>query len=105
VKSGAPCLWDVRPDVSPLHVLSTIVIERAFDLAMAAILLLTTLPLALGMAWARPVAIITLVVVISGLIALYLVARNNERCWRGSTVGPALGICSKSRSFRALARC
>jgi glycosyltransferase 2 family protein len=65
--------------VSPLHVLSTIVIERAFDLAMAAILLLTTLPLALGMAWARPVAIITLVVVISGLIALYLVARNNER--------------------------
>jgi glycosyltransferase 2 family protein len=64
--------------VSPLHVLSTIVIERAFDLAMAAILLLTTLPLALGMTWARPVAIITLVVVISGLIALYLVARNNE---------------------------
>ncbi|HSV85732.1 MAG TPA: lysylphosphatidylglycerol synthase transmembrane domain-containing protein, partial [Levilinea sp.] len=65
--------------VSPLHVLSTIVIERAFDLIMAAALLLTTLPLALGMAWARPVALVTLFVVISGLVALYLVARNKEQ--------------------------
>jgi glycosyltransferase 2 family protein len=65
--------------LSPLHVLSTIVIERAFDLVMAAALLLMTLPLALGMGWARPVAMITLIVVISGLIALYLIARNNRR--------------------------
>jgi uncharacterized protein (TIRG00374 family) len=64
--------------VSPLHVLSTIVIERAFDLIMAAALLLSTLPLALGMAWARPVALVTLLVVISGLVTLYLVAQNKE---------------------------
>jgi hypothetical protein len=65
--------------ISPLHVLSTIVIERAFDLVMAAALLLTTLPLALGMAWARPVALGTLVIVLSGLIAMFLVARHHER--------------------------
>jgi glycosyltransferase 2 family protein len=65
--------------ISPLHVLSTIVIERAFDLVMAAALLLTTLPLALGMAWARPVALVTLVIVLSGLIAMFLVARHHER--------------------------
>jgi glycosyltransferase 2 family protein len=65
--------------VSPLHVLSTIVIERAFDLVLAAALLLTTLPLALGMTWARPVAVGTLVVVIAGLVALYLIARNNQQ--------------------------
>jgi glycosyltransferase 2 family protein len=59
--------------------LSTIVIERAFDLVMAAALLLTTLPLALGMAWARPVALVTLVIVVSGLIAMFLVARHHER--------------------------
>jgi glycosyltransferase 2 family protein len=65
--------------ISPLHVLSTIVIERMFDLVMAAALLLTTLPLALGMVWARPVAIATLVIVISALVAMYLVARHNEK--------------------------
>lgn len=65
--------------LGPLHVLSTIVIERAFDMAMAAGLLLTTLPLALGMSWARPVAILTLVLVIVGLTLLYLMARYNQQ--------------------------
>jgi uncharacterized protein (TIRG00374 family) len=65
--------------ISPLHVLSTIVIERAFDLVMAAILLLGTLPLALSMDWARPVALVTLAVVLIGLIVLFIVARNQER--------------------------
>lgn len=62
-----------------MHVLSTIVIERAFDLAFAAGLMLSTLPLALQMEWAKPVSIITLVLVIAGLVLLYLMARNNEK--------------------------
>jgi uncharacterized protein (TIRG00374 family) len=62
----------------PFHVLSTIIIERAFDLVMAACLILATLPLALGMVWARPVAIITLVLVILGLAGLYAMARFRE---------------------------
>jgi glycosyltransferase 2 family protein len=61
--------------LSPFHVLSTIVIERAFDLVMAAILVLATLPLALGQEWMRPVASVTLVLVVSMLGVLYLMAR------------------------------
>ena len=66
-------------ELGPFHVLSTIVIERAFDVAMAAGLMLSTLPLALGMTWARPVAIVTLILVILGFIALFLMARNNDK--------------------------
>ncbi len=68
--------------VSPFHVLSTIVIERAFDLAMAAILLLSTLPLAIGADWAKPVASITLTLVIAGLVALFLMARFSDKVHR-----------------------
>lgn len=68
-----------------MRVLSSIVIERAFDMAIAAGLLLATLPLALEMDWARPVAVVTLVVVLSGLIVLFLVSRNTE--WVSRKVG------------------
>jgi uncharacterized protein (TIRG00374 family) len=61
--------------LGPFRVLSTIVLERAFDLVAAAILLLSTLPLAFGQDWMRPVATITLVIVCSALIVLYLMAR------------------------------
>jgi uncharacterized protein (TIRG00374 family) len=64
--------------LNPFHVLSTVVIERAFDLAIAAGLLLSTLPLALGMEWARGAAIIVLVLVIAGLTVLFLMARYHE---------------------------
>ncbi|MHC1784473.1 MAG: lysylphosphatidylglycerol synthase transmembrane domain-containing protein [Anaerolineaceae bacterium] len=62
-----------------MHVFSTIIIERAFDLAFAAGLMLSTLPMALAMEEARPVSIITLVLVILGLGLLYLMARFNEK--------------------------
>ena len=65
--------------VSPFHVLSTIVIERVFDLAMAAILLLSTLPLAIGAEWAKPVATITLLLVLAALAAMFLMARYSEK--------------------------
>lgn len=65
--------------LSPFHVLSTIVIERAFDLVMAAILVLSTLPLAFGQDWMRPVAMVTLVGVIGLLAVLFLMARYREK--------------------------
>jgi glycosyltransferase 2 family protein len=65
--------------LGPFHVLSTIVIERAFDVAMASGLLLATLPLVLGVSWARPVAILAMLLVIIGLIVLYLAARNSQK--------------------------
>ncbi len=63
---------------NPFFVLSTIVIERAFDLVIAAGLLLATLPLALGMDWARPVAVVTIMLVVIGLVVLFLIARNHK---------------------------
>lgn len=64
--------------LGPFHVLSTIVLERAFDLVMAAVLLLSTLALAFGQDWMRPVATITLLIVLSGLVVLFLMARNSD---------------------------
>jgi uncharacterized protein (TIRG00374 family) len=61
--------------ISPFHVLSTIVIERAFDLIFAATLLLFTLPLALGLDWARSAGIATLLLMIALIAALFLMAR------------------------------
>ena len=65
------------------HVLSTIVIERAFDIAMAAILLLITLPLVIGLAWVKTVAVTALFLVVIGLFGLFLIARykKNVSSW------------------------
>jgi uncharacterized protein (TIRG00374 family) len=61
------------------HVLSTIVIERAFDIALAAIMVLSTLPLVVGLAWVKTVAMIALVIVIAMLFGLFLIAQNREK--------------------------
>ena len=61
------------------YVLSTIVIERALDIACAAVLLLSTLPFLVGMDWVKPVASIALVLVIAGFVALFLVARYKDK--------------------------
>jgi hypothetical protein len=57
------------------QVASTILIERAIDMIMVVGLLLTTLPLVIGVDWARPTAVIVGIGVGSGLLTLYLVAR------------------------------
>jgi glycosyltransferase 2 family protein len=61
------------------YVLSTIIVERSFDLAIAAGLVLSTLPLALKLEWARPVATLLLGVILAGLFVVYLAARHRER--------------------------
>ena len=76
---GRAVLMGQQSGLGMMHVLSTIVLERAFDLAVAAGLLLSTLPLALGMDWARPIALMTLALVLAGLVALYGMARYNEK--------------------------
>jgi uncharacterized protein (TIRG00374 family) len=60
-------------------VLSSILIERSLDLAMAAGLLLSTLPLVVGASWASEAAIGVGGIVLAGLFVLYLLARN--RVW------------------------
>lgn len=78
---GRALLMGQSTGLSPLHVLSTIVIERAFDLFIAACLLIATIPMAFGDPWAQPAAIITLAVILLGLVALYLAARYQLK-WR-----------------------
>lgn len=76
---GRAILMGQASGLGMMHVLSTIVIERVFDLAMAAGLLLSTLPLALGMQGAQPAALMTLGLVLAGLLVLYLMARFNQQ--------------------------
>lgn len=61
------------------HVLSTIVIERTYDLVVIAGMLLTTLPLVLGINWARPFAVGVMGAMLLGLFCLHLLARYKQR--------------------------
>jgi uncharacterized protein (TIRG00374 family) len=69
------------------EVFSTIVIERALDMAMAAGLLLCTLPFALGADWAVEAAIVAGGLIVLFLVFLYLLARHRQR---------ALGVFHKA---------
>jgi uncharacterized protein (TIRG00374 family) len=73
---GRAVLLGQSSGLNPVRILSTIVVERAIDLAFAATLLLSTLPLVSGMAWARPLAWMTLGIILGLLGFLYAVARN-----------------------------
>lgn len=75
---GRALLMGKHSQLGMFHVLSTIVVERSYDLAFAAGLLLMTLPLVLRMESARPIATLLLVGVFVGLFVLYLIARNRQ---------------------------
>lgn len=76
---GRAVLMGRSSGLGTFHVLSTIVIERSYDLAIAASLILTTLPFVLEVEWARPLAVTVLGLVVLGLFSLYLLARFNEQ--------------------------
>lgn len=82
---GRAVLLGQTSGLGTMHILSTIVIERVFDMAIAAGLLLSTLPMALGMEQSRPIAIVILVLVILGLVAMWLMARfqSTVHAWAG----------------------
>ncbi len=61
------------------QVIPSILIERLLDLAIAAGILLCTLPFVIGVTWAKQAAIIIGIIVLIGLIAIYIIARN--RTW------------------------
>ncbi len=69
------------------YILSTILIERALDLGMAAGLMLITLPFVVGASWALPAALSAAGLVILGLGGLYALARN--RTWAQSQITKA----------------
>ena len=61
------------------QVISSIIIERALDMAMAVGLLFSTLPFVVGATWAREAAFVVGGLVLLGLAVLYLLARNQRR--------------------------
>ena len=65
--------------VSGFFVLSTIIIERMYDLAIAAGLFLATLPYVFSIASGQTIAVVVLVVGMVGLLTLFLLASN--RSW------------------------
>lgn len=76
---GRALILSGRARMSFWHVFSTIVVERVFDLGIAAGLLLSTLPLVVGADWARPAASIAIAIVLLGFIILFLMASNPKR--------------------------
>jgi len=75
---GRAFLLSKKASLKFLQVLSTIVVERALDLAFAAGLLLSTLPFVVGASWALQAAIVAGFLVLIGLGILFLLARNPE---------------------------
>lgn len=61
--------------LSAFFVLSTIVIERTYDLAIAAGLLLATVPQVLAFDYSQPIAISVLVLMVLGLLTMFALAR------------------------------
>jgi hypothetical protein len=78
---GRALLMGSSTGLGTFHILATILIERLYDLAITAMLLLATLPLVLGMEWARPLAWSLLAAVLLGLAGLFLAARTRRR-WK-----------------------
>ena len=60
------------------QVIPSVLIERALDLAIAVGLFMCTLPFVIGISWARQAAVVIGIVVLSGLGAIYLLARNRQ---------------------------
>lgn len=71
---GRAVILSNRSKLSFWHVLSTIVVERVFDLGIAAGILLATVPLVVGSDWARPAALVAIGLVLAGFVVLFLMA-------------------------------
>ncbi|PKO07023.1 MAG: hypothetical protein CVU41_03790 [Chloroflexi bacterium HGW-Chloroflexi-3] len=64
--------------VNPGHILSSIFIERVFDLIILAFFLLIMLPYVVGMAWIKTTAWFILGMMVIGLFVLFFVIRNSR---------------------------
>ncbi len=75
---GRALLIGGRVGISFWQALSSIVVERVFDLGIAAGLLLGTLPFVVGGDWARSAASVSLVIVVIGFATLFVMAQRPE---------------------------
>jgi hypothetical protein len=75
---GRAFLLRSTANLSFWEVLSTIVVERVFDVALMTALLLGSLPFVIGLDWARQAAIGAGIIVVVGFAALFVLARNRQ---------------------------
>lgn len=76
---GRAFLLSNTSKISFWEVLSTIMVERIIDLAMAAGLLLGTLPYVFELDWARRSAFVVSFIVVLGFAILFIISRNQVR--------------------------
>jgi len=75
---GRAFLLSRKSDMQFMEILPTIVIERVVDLGYSAIILLAALPFVVGAEGAGQIGIVVGVIVLTGIILLYILARNNQ---------------------------
>jgi len=75
---GRAFLLSRKSPLQFMEILPTIVIERAVDLAYSAGILLVSLPFVVGVEGAGQIGLIVGAVVVTGLVVLYLLARNRQ---------------------------
>ncbi len=77
---GRGFLLSRTANISFLRVMSSIVIERVFDLALVVGILLISLPFVVGASdWAAPTAMTMAVIILGVLVFLHIIARNRAR--------------------------
>lgn len=78
---GRSVLMGEASHTGPFYVLPTIILERSFDLLIAAGLLLASLPFVFGADWAQPLAVATLSVILIAFFFIYIGAKKRTT-WR-----------------------
>jgi uncharacterized protein (TIRG00374 family) len=79
---GRAFLMSGKARLSFWEVISTILVERALDVSISAVILLSTLPFVVEVSWAKQAAIGAGSLMVIGLGSLYLLARNREWAMR-----------------------
>lgn len=93
---GKAVLMGSSTGLGTLHILSTVIVERGLDLAIAAGFFLSTLPSVLKMEWVKPIAIVLLAMVVGGLLILFILANNKEKVNKWLTkIGENQGFIKK----------
>ncbi len=75
---GRAFLLGRRANLHFMEVLPTIILERSFDLAFSAAILLSALPFVINSSGAEGISIVVGMVVGLGVLALYILARNRD---------------------------
>ncbi len=65
-------------NISAFQVASSVLVERAIDIVIAATMFLLTLPLVVEMEWIKPIAVVLFIVFFAMIVMLVLLARHSD---------------------------